>query len=358
MSDTRAAPSHLSLLVAAFVRRAGRATALFAVVYVIVSLTVWRIESPLVESTIKTLGDAFWYSLATLSTVGYGDVSPKSVAGRAVGAAFIVYTLATVGYLLSQLNESVLEVRRMEDEGLIGTRFSDHVIVVGFGAVASAAIIELIAAGRRVALLCERNDELEFARRLGDGKTLFISSGEPTQKNLAERMNVASAQTAVVASNDDATNIVAALNLRALNKDLRIVVAVKNEALRQTLITSGVTYVASPYEFSGRLVASAAFEPEVAHFIEDLSSGAAGADMQQVAAGAFATKNVGQARAELEAIDGPMLVALARCRDDGFELIANPGRTVEIRTSDQIIVLGSREQLARMARKLGVRHGL
>jgi Trk K+ transport system NAD-binding subunit len=275
-----------------------------------------------------------------------------------VGATFLLFTMATLGFLLSQLNESVLEVRRMEDEGLIGTRFDEHVVVVGFGAVASAAIVELITAGRKVALLCERNDELEFARRLGDSSVLYTTCGEPTQKNLVERLNAEAARTAVVASHDDATNIVAALNLRAVNKHMRIVVAVKNEALRQTLIASGVTYVASPYEFSGRLVASAAFEPEVAHFIEDISTGTAGSDVQQFPAGPFASKTVGAVRDELEALDGPLLVALSRRDGDAIELLSNPRKTTVVRPVDQLIVLGSVDQLERLAKHLGARQGV
>lgn len=349
--------THAWFLFSVFSRRAGRAALAFAVIYSVVSIAVWRIESRVPDGTIKTLGDALWYTLATLSTVGYGDVVPRSAMGRAVGAAFVLYTLATVGYLLSQLNESVLEVRRMEDEGLIGTRFDAHVVVIGSGPIATAAITELLAADRRVAALCRRSDEIELLRRLGERDVLFVTSGEPTQKLLTERLAVGRATTAVVASGDDANNIVASLNLRAVNKQLRIIVAVENEALRQTLIASGVTYVASPYELSGRLVASAAFEPDVAHFIEDISSGVSGADVQQFAAGPFSSMTVGEVRSKLEELDGPLLVALSRRAGETFELASNPPRATKVRDDDQLIVLGTLEQHARLAQRLRVKQG-
>ena len=51
------------------------------------------------------------------------------------------------------------------------------------------------------------------------------------------------------------------INVRSVNVNCRVIVYIKREELRQTLHASGVTYVASPFELSGRLIASAAFEP-------------------------------------------------------------------------------------------------
>ena len=47
-----------------------------------------------------TFGQALWYSLATLTTVGYGDVVPKSVGGMAIGAVFVILSTFLLAFLI------------------------------------------------------------------------------------------------------------------------------------------------------------------------------------------------------------------------------------------------------------------
>jgi voltage-gated potassium channel len=293
-----------------------------------------------------------------MSTVGYGDLFPVSAAGRIIAGMFILFTLGTVGLLITAVSEAVMEVRRMEEHGLIGTRMEGHVIVCGFNAMARAALIELLAAGRKVALLCESPAELEGARELRRGDQLFVTSGDPSQEVLRDRLNAGGAVAAVVAMRDDAKNLIAALNLKVVSPQIRLVVALQREELRQTLLAGGVTYVASPNELSGRLVASAAFEPEVAQMLEDLMSGAVGeTDMQQFPAGPFGGRTVGEVRTELNALDGPLLVALARKNGDGYKLMPNPSRDTRIEAADQMIVITDEKQSARLAARLPKHQG-
>lgn len=60
-----------------------------AIIYVVLLVLLFLLESADGDSTIRTLGDAFWYSLVTLSTVGYGDVAPVTPLGRAIGVLFL-----------------------------------------------------------------------------------------------------------------------------------------------------------------------------------------------------------------------------------------------------------------------------
>lgn len=324
---------------------------------------VWYVEHDAPETKITTFSDAVWFGVVTLSTVGYGDAFPVTVTGRAITGVFILVTLVTIGFLLTAISDAVAEVRRMEREGLIGTTFTGHVIVCGFGAIAQSALTELIAADRRVALLCGSVEELSRARAIASEKVLFVTSGDAVHEVLDERLNARNAESAVVAFDDDTRGIVATLNLRALNPKLRIVVAVNAPELRKTLIASGVTYVASPAEFSGRLVASAAFEPEVASLLDDLSTGSEGFDLRQYDAHPFVGKTVRELRAELLEFEGPLLVGLARRKrgesggSGDFEVLTHPPGAERIVEGDQMMVLTDGVQAERMTSRWPSRQG-
>jgi voltage-gated potassium channel len=338
--------------------RLSRFGALFLAVVLVATTLVWLFERSQPRTNVHTWFDALWLSLQTLSTVGYGDVVPVSSGGRVVTSALIVFTLLTVGFLLAALNESVLEVKQMDEKGLLGTDLRGHVLVYGFSPVAQTAIEQLLGAERAVALVCEHVDQIAEARDLGDEQALFITAGELTRDLLVGRVNVHQASTAVVASDDDARNIIAALNVRAVNPDLRIIVAVRAPELRQTLIASGVTYVSSPFELSGRLVASAAFEPEVAKLVEDISSsGGAGYDLQQFSASVFAGQTIADIRRQLDEIDGPLLMARCAAAGDDYEVLPHPSASQVLDAEDYIIVLCNEDQAERMTSRWNLRQG-
>ena len=68
--------------------------------YVSLVLILYICESRMPGATIRTLGDAFWYSIVTLTTVGYGDITPVTAGGRLVGLIFLILATGTLVALL------------------------------------------------------------------------------------------------------------------------------------------------------------------------------------------------------------------------------------------------------------------
>ena len=145
-------------------QRVAPVTVAFTGLFAAQTLLVWLAERAAPGSKMVTLADSAWFSVVTLATVGYGDVYPVTPLGRVITGVFILLTLTTIGFLLTAINDAVAEVRRMEREGLIGTTLKGHVVVCGFGAIARSAVTELLAADRKVALLCSKLEEISQAR--------------------------------------------------------------------------------------------------------------------------------------------------------------------------------------------------
>ncbi len=62
-------------------------------VYAVLLFALFTIESASPESQIRTLSDAFWYTIVTISTVGYGDLTPVTHTGRMIGVVFLIFSM-------------------------------------------------------------------------------------------------------------------------------------------------------------------------------------------------------------------------------------------------------------------------
>jgi Trk K+ transport system NAD-binding subunit len=174
-------------------------------------------------------------------------------------------------------------------------------------------------------------------------------------------VNTESAHSVVVCTEDDTTTLIAALNARNLAPNARIVVSVNRPELRTTLQSAGVTYVASPGDMGGRLCANAAFQPEVALAIEDISEAGEGSDIREYMLSdrtPVSTQPLLAAEALVRQQTGCLLVGAARRSENGsYETLLNPPDSFTFHPGDGILILGTNENHLRFHKWIGVRQG-
>ncbi len=74
------------------------------------SVIAFIAEARAPNSSIQSLSDAFWWSLATVTTVGYGDIVPVTAAGKVVGVVLMLFGIAVLGGFISLTSASVMRV--------------------------------------------------------------------------------------------------------------------------------------------------------------------------------------------------------------------------------------------------------
>jgi voltage-gated potassium channel len=84
------------------VNRLGKVAAIAGAVVLVASLVAYAAEHP-TNSEFATIGDALWWGVVTLTTVGYGDIVPKTTTGRAMGVVIMFTGIAVLGVLSGSL---------------------------------------------------------------------------------------------------------------------------------------------------------------------------------------------------------------------------------------------------------------
>ena len=78
---------------------------------ILAAFGMYSVESSAQGSTIRNLGDAFWWAFSTVTTASYGDVYPVTVEGKAIAVVLMFIGLAILGVFISTLGATIIETR-------------------------------------------------------------------------------------------------------------------------------------------------------------------------------------------------------------------------------------------------------
>ncbi|MEP7218031.1 MAG: ion channel, partial [Bacteroidota bacterium] len=203
--------------------------------YFIIAFVIYMVESGAENSLIGSYPQALWYTLVTMSTVGYGDLYPVSTAGKIVASGLILASVGLIGFVVGKFGEFAVENNRRRFLGMSGTTFSGHYIVVGWNDLSRTVIKEMIVAGFKVAVLTqEEKDIAEMRSVFSDPKNFFVSFGLYQEDEAFHRLNIGEAAGAVLLTGDDTTTLVTVLHLKQLNSGLKITAYISNSQLKKT----------------------------------------------------------------------------------------------------------------------------
>lgn len=208
---------------------------------------------------IQTITDAFYYTVVTASTVGYGDIAPVTDIGRMFGISVLVINVAAFAVALGVLLTPAIEAQFSKALGRMTEKqfdlLEDHVLVLGHGDLTESILEDLD--GRDVEYVVVTDDE-SAAKDL-DEQDIPVLSADTSDVAPLERVQIDDARAVVVATDDDAADALAILTARQLNPDVRIVAAVTQRENVDKLRRAGADHVISPATLGGHLLVDSAF---------------------------------------------------------------------------------------------------
>jgi voltage-gated potassium channel len=276
--------------------------------------------------------DALYYTTVTLSTTGYGDITPVTQSARLVNALLVtpmrlLFVLVLVGTTIQVLTQ------RSRDEFRIGrwrSQLKDHVVVCGYGTKGRSAIRALLERGHaREEIVVVDQDVNAVTDATAAG--FFAVHGSTTSDEVLREAAIDKASTVIVAVNRDDTAAMTTLTVRQLARNVNVVAAIREQENADLVRQSGADSVITSSDAAGRLLGLATDSPRTVHVIEDLMTAGHGLD---IAERSVTTDEVGK---PLQAMGVPVLAVVR----DGKLLHYNEPEVAEVRAGDVLVFVAS-----------------
>jgi voltage-gated potassium channel len=215
--------------------------------------------------------DALYYATVSLSTTGYGDITPASDTARLLNV--LVITPMRILFLIVLVGTTVEVLTERTRDQIRQTRWRaalrDHVIVVGYGTKGRSAVRALLEDGMPInRIVAVENDPRHVAEATADG--VAVVQGDGTRDEVLDRAEVASASKVVVAVPRDDSAVLVTLTVRAANPGAYVVAAVRESQNAALLRRSGADAVIVSSEAAGRLLGVSVSSPATGAVFEDL----------------------------------------------------------------------------------------
>lgn len=166
--------------------------------------------------------DAFYMTLTTMTTVGYGEIHPLSRAGRMFNTLVILIGVTVMFLAIGAMTQTVIELEFGEYFGKRRTRrmiekLRDHYIVCGFGRVGRSTAQELQRSGVPFVVMDRSDDRVERAMRAG----MLAVVGDATRDEALREVGLERARGLVAALASDADNLFLILSARRRGRSIR-----------------------------------------------------------------------------------------------------------------------------------------
>lgn len=296
-----------------------------------------------------SLTNSLYVAVQTVTTVGYGDVTPTTRGGRLFSIIFMLAGVGTVLYGLTSTVQSLVESEVLATLGLHRRyrkmrNLQDHFIICGAGRIGSRIIRELQRV--KVSFVVIEQDPQKVAELIEMGTHVLVRDAT-LEESLLEA-GVKHARGLAACLPDDADNLYVVLTARDLNREMHIVARAVEEQAEPKLMRAGANRVVAPTIIGSYRMAQALMKPAVADFMDSIAAENLDLGFEQVEISP-PSRFVGQKLKEANIRSEFDIVIVAIRRQNG-ETIYHPTAEAIIEANDMLIVIGRREALANLKR--------
>jgi len=222
---------------------------------------IYLFEGDLPESGVDNFFDAVYWAVVTLSTVGYGDISPVTSEGRLVAMMVIATGIGVFAFstsiIVSAFQDRISEMREYRVMTDLDRR-TGYTVVCGYGRLGQAVVQRLAEEG--VSFVIVEKDPQRI--REATAQRYLAVQGDAADSKLMENLGLRDRAAAVLCvTDDDVTNVFVTVSARSMNPALRIIASANRSEVANKLRLAGADYVATPFQTVGMVGAEYAGQP-------------------------------------------------------------------------------------------------
>ncbi len=294
-----------------------------------------------------TILDSLYVTTQTVTTVGFGDLTPRTAKGRAFATVFMI---VSVGIVLYALTSTVHWVVQSELLATFGQRrrsrnmskLRNHFIICGAGRVGSNMIRSL--QGSNDTFIVIESDTEKVAQLMNVGIAVLVR--DATLEESLRDAGVEHARGLAACLADDADNVYVVLTARALNPRIHIVARAVEEQAESKLVRAGANRVVAPTIIGGHRMAMALTKPAVGDFLDSITANDLDLGFEQIEV-EIASSFVGKKLSETN-IRSQLNIVIVSIRHNDGRIVFNPSGDAVVHAGDMLIAIGNTEALKQL----------
>ncbi|WP_209406212.1 TrkA family potassium uptake protein [Pseudozobellia sp. WGM2] len=292
--------------------------------------------------------EAFYMTIITVTTVGFGEIRPLSTEGKIFTVFLIILSVFIFAYALTVITEYILSrnslqlLKKKKVRNQI-ENLKDHVVVCGFGRNGMQAA-ERLEAYKKPFVVIERDKEI--IEKYED-EVLFVE-GDANEDEVLLLAGVERAQYLIAALPDDAVNLFVVLSARQLNSKLFIISRASLITSQKKLQLAGANKVIMPDKIGGDHMASLVVMPDLITFMDKLGTeGKNTTNLEEVAIENFSNQMDYNSLRDLDLRRKTGCTIIGYIEPNGNYII-NPEADLKLEPKSKVIVLGRPEQIRKL----------
>jgi len=258
-------------------------TLLFLLIFIVVTagIAIYVLEAH-VNPKIETLFDSIYWALITISTVGYGDISPVTDLGRTISMLIIVSGIAMISFATSVIVSAFSErLSELKENRIIEqiNKSRSFLIICGYGQMAKMFFRQKNERIENYIILDKDPKRVEQAHK--DGYQAIVEDAsrfETLSKFNVEHSNI----TVLCLTGSDIENIYITLNAKSISRKIRVIARVNNMNIVSKFEYAGADHLLMPNQVANTMIRTAITQPTMYKAIHAILTGKSVARIDEI----------------------------------------------------------------------------
>ena len=220
--------------------------------------------------------NSLWWTIVTMTTVGYGDMSPTTTGGRILAVIIMFFGISLIAIVTGSISSVFTTRKIMEGKGLGKVNYKNHTLICGWNSNINN-LIELLTKSQNTNLVLINNESEDSINNLlsnFSNESIRFIRGDFTLDSSLENANASHATNAIILNDEQVENdekiILATLSLKKISPKIKVVAQLNNQEKIGFLKRANVDVVLTNHSFESFMTTSHITNPSIAHAIEHI----------------------------------------------------------------------------------------